>query len=82
MALGDFSTDEACNVRILLEEVFLCRSQGGKVLGWKYRAAHPPAATCSAFASASIKTSLACNLGSLTNTSNRGSSKRVSLSLS
>lgn len=69
MALEDFSTDEGCNVRILLFAVFFffvspCSSQGGKVLGWKQSAARPPATTCLAFA-VSIKPHLVCKTESL-----------------
>lgn len=52
-SFGETSTDEGCNVRILLCVVPLlsprlpCSSQGTKVLRWKLRDARPPATTCS-----------------------------------
>lgn len=48
-SFGETSTDEGCNVRILLCVVPLppCSSQGRKVLRWKPRDARPPATTCS-----------------------------------
>lgn len=47
-SFGETSTDEGCNVRILLCVVPLppCSSQGRKVLRWKLRDARPPATTC------------------------------------
>lgn len=70
MALEDFSTDEGCNVRVLLLLLLFffflspCGSQAGKVLGWKQSAARPPATTCLALA-ISIKPLRVCKTQSL-----------------